>query len=273
VKVLITGGKGFIGSHLMEIIPDSVSYDLKNGEDIRNARQLQNIIEKNGITDIVHLAAQTSVANAWDNPTDYYSHNITGTSVVIETAIKCGIKRIIYASSASVYTYTENPYAASKATQEVLFKVRENSIYSVGFRFMNVYGKGQNSAYGTVIPAFTKGIQEGKIKIFGDGTQTRDFVHVDDVCKGLKLALDREFNPRFYRNINMDLGTGKAYSVKEVAFLLMGILGKKVEIEYTPPRKEAQHSVANMETIKRIYEFEPSIPFVQGLERLLEEGL
>jgi UDP-glucose 4-epimerase len=270
MKVLITGGKGFIGSHLMEKIPDAISYDLKDGEDIRNIGQLKNTIEKNGITDIIHLAAQTSVAHAWDNPTDYYSHNITGTSCVIEAAIKYGIKRIIYASSASVYGYMENPYAASKAVQEVLFKVRENSIYSVGFRFMNVYGKGQNPAYGTVIPAFIKGIQEGKIKIFGDGTQTRDFIHVDDVCKGIKLALDREFNPRFYRNINMDLGTGKAYSVKEVAFLLMGILGKKAEIEYTPPRKEMQHSVANLATIKRIYEFEPEVSFIKGLERLVE---
>ena len=168
MKYLITGSLGFVGSHLMEKIDNAIGYDLKSGQDIRDKNQLSSYMKK--VDAVIHLAAQTSIAHAWDDPTDYYSHNVVGTSNVIETAIKCGVKKIIYASSASIYFPLDNPYSHSKAICEDLFKIRQDKISCIALRFMNIYGKGQNPSYGTVIPSFYKGIKNGNIQSGGQRT-------------------------------------------------------------------------------------------------------
>ena len=159
-RILVTGSEGFIGSYLMELIPEAIGFDLKSGQDIRDKQQLASYLK--GIDVVVHLAAQTSIANAWDDPVNLYSHNILGTANVIEESIKAGVKKIVFASSASIYQPYDNPYSFSKYVCEGLFKTRKDEMQNILLRFMNVYGKGQNPSYGTVIPTFYKGIKKEK---------------------------------------------------------------------------------------------------------------
>lgn len=270
-KTLVLGSEGFIGRHLMTLLEDASGYDLKDGQDIRIKEQLESYME--GVDVVVHLAAQTAVSRCWDDPVDFYSHNILGTANVIETAIKCKVKKIIYASSASVYSPLENPYSLSKTVCEDLFRLRAKEIDTIAFRFMNVYGKGQNPAYGTVIPAFYQGIQKGEITIFGDGSYTRDYVHVKDVATVLWLATQKKYYNKFKGFNVMDLGTGKSTSVKEVAEKLMKTLDKKAKIKYVKPRPEIKHMTANITKLKKLFEYRPVIDFDKGLYMLKGEGI
>jgi UDP-glucose 4-epimerase len=225
-----------------------------------------------GCEAVVHLAALTSLPKSWEDPSEEYLNNVVGTSNVLECAIKSGIKRIVYASSSSIYGMAENPYAASKAMNELLMEVRKDEIQSIGFRFFNVYGTGQNPDYGMVIPAFIKGIKKGEITIYGDGSKTRDFIHVDDICNMLAFAATCELRKEFPKSVVMDLGTGRSISIKELAYLLMAIMDKEAEIKYEAPRKECEHSLAKTEGAVAF--FQPTlISLPQGLKRLLKEGL
>src|SRR4030042_5790189 len=201
--ILVTGSRGFIGSYLLKEIK-AEGYDLKSGLDIRDRLQLS--LHLKGVDTVVHLAAQTSIQHAWDDPAELYSHNILGTANVIEESIKAGVKKIIFASSAAVYQPHDNPYAFSKYVDEGLFRVRKDEIKSVLLRFMNVYGKGQNPFYGTVIPAFFTGIKKGKISIYGDGENTRDYIHVTDIVYAIKKEIELEPTQKV---TVMDIGTGR----------------------------------------------------------------
>lgn len=263
-RILITGSKGFIGSHLMRLV-DGVGYDLKSGQDVRDKEQLESYIK--GADYVVHLAAQTSIAHAWNDPTDYYSHNILGTSNVIELALKHKVK-IIYASSASVYQPFENPYSLSKYVCEKMLELRKPDV--VAFRFMNVYGKGQNKNYGTVIPAFYEGFKSKKgIKIYGDGNQTRDFIHVKDIVMAIKMVIDKDFKGTYI----MDLGTGKSISVNKLADMYEELFKRKVKRNHIPERPEVKHSKADTSKVKRFLEFIPHISLKEGLKMTMEEGI
>lgn len=268
MKVLVSGASGFIGSHLMETLDDCVGYDLKTGQDIRDLEQLDSYMKYADI--VVHLAAQTSIANAWDNPVELYSHNILGTANVIQSAIKNKVKKIIYASSASIYQPHDNPYAISKFTDEGLFETHKDQIQSVGMRFMNVYGKGQNRAYGTVIPAFYEGFKSKKgIKIYGDGKQTRDYIHVSDICRFIKLAIDTDNKQQ---HLVLDVGTGKSVSVNKLADMFQSLM-HKTKIKYIPARKEVKFSKANTYNQTEIFNFKPLITLEEGLRKVVEEGI
>lgn len=270
-KVLITGSRGFIGSHLLKALPHARGFDLKDGKDIRNRRQLRRAMK--GVDVVVHLAAQTSVADAWVDPVDYYSHNVLGTANVIETALFCGVEHVVYASSASVYAPLDNPYSLSKAVCEDLFRLRADKLKTIAFRFMNVYGKGQNPSYGTVIPAFYKGIKKGKIKVYGDGKQTRDFIRVEDVAAVLALATKTVYADKFSGFTVMDLGTGTSVSVNRLAQKMMQTMGLTAQIEYTPARREARQSVANTRLVKKYFNYTPIFDLETGLDLINLEGL
>jgi UDP-glucose 4-epimerase len=271
MKVLITGARGFIGSHLKELIDGAVTYDLKDGQDIRDKKKLKKYMKDVDV--VVHLAAQTSIKHAWDDPADYYSHNVVGTANVIETAIECGVKHIVYASSASVYSPLENPYSLSKTICEDLFRLRQDKIKCIAFRFMNVYGKGQNPSYGTVIPSFYKGIKKGKISIYGDGKQTRDYVRVEDVCWILNLATLPEYSDQFEGFSVMDLGTGKGVSVNHLAKIMMKKMNKKAEIEHIPARREVRYSVGDIKMLVEKFDYEPVLDLNAGLGLVMKEGV
>lgn len=272
MKTIILGSSGFIGSHLLKIMSDAIPYDLKEGQDILDTELLAKTME--GCDVVIHLAAFTSVAQCWENPLEVYKNNVLGTANVIKIAQQTKVKRIIFASSSAIYSPVDNPYSASKAMCEGLFQVHKDEMKSICFRFFNVYGKGQNPSYGTAVPAFITGIQEkGEINVYGSGEQTRDFIHVDDVCKVLKQAAEADYKNDFPPFITMDLGTEKPTSVHELAYILMGMIQKSVKVNYLPKRKEAKDSLANIELVQKLYSFQPSISLTEGLKKLVQEGI
>ena len=210
-SVLVTGGGGFIGTHLCQHLHNSghqvISLDTMHTDshpwecitaDIRDSLQFD------GIDYIVHLAAQISVPRSIDNPDETLSVNVDGTKSIISAAESAEVKKIIFASSAAVYGDCEHvpisedsplipqsPYAVSKIVGEEL--LRMSNIETCSLRFFNVYGPGQSSegGYAAVIPAFKKAISLGKeCTIFGDGTQVRDFIHVNDLVQIISLCLE-----------------------------------------------------------------------------------
>ena len=231
-SVLVTGGSGFIGTHLCRHLHglghNVISLDIMHTDshpwecitaDIRDGLQFD------GIDYIVHLAAQISVPQSIVNPDETLSINVDGTKSIISAAETAGIKKIIFASSAAVYgdcdqipiseeasLIPQSPYAVSKIVGEELL-LRSN-IATCSLRFFNVYGPGQSSegGYAAVIPAFKKAISLGKeCTIFGDGTQVRDFVHVHDLVRIIGLCLETEELPR-----EMNVASGIGISLLEL---------------------------------------------------------
>ena len=210
-SVLVTGGNGFIGTHLCRHLQglghhvlslDIIHTDSHPWECI--TADIRDDLQFDGIDYIVHLAAQISVPESIDNPDVTLSINVDGTKSIISAAEAAGAKRIIFASSAAVYGDCEeiptteeatlipqSPYAVSKIVGEEL--LLRSEIETCSLRFFNVYGPGQSSegGYAAVIPAFKKAISLGKeCTIFGDGTQVRDFIHVHDLVRIIGYCLE-----------------------------------------------------------------------------------
>ena len=245
-SVLVTGGSGFIGTHLCQYLHslgnhvislDTMHTDSHPWEcitaDIRDSLQFDRIDY------IVHLAAQISVPQSINNPDETLSINVDGTKSIISAAETVGVKKIIFASSAAVYgdcdqipisegapLIPQSPYAVSKIVGEEL--LLRSKIETCSLRFFNVYGPGQSSegGYAAVIPAFKKAISLGKeCTIFGDGTQVRDFVHVHDLVRIIGLCLETEELPR-----EMNVASGIGISLLE----LIGTLNE-LHPEMLPP--------------------------------------
>ena len=225
-SVLVTGGGGFIGTHLCRLLYNKghnvISLDVMHTDshpwecitaDIRDGLQFDEIDW------IVHLAAQISVPRSIDNPDETLSINVDGTASILSAAEVADVKKIIFASSAAVYGDCEiipipesapltpqSPYAVSKIVGEEL--LRRSDISTCSLRFFNVYGPNQSAegGYAAVIPAFKKAIELGKeCKIFGDGTQVRDFIHVNDLVRIILLALESAELPT---ELNVASGSG-----------------------------------------------------------------
>lgn len=232
----MTGGAGFIGTHLCKHLHDSghqiISLDCNHVGDkpwgCVNA-DIRDSLELDGIDIIVHLAAQISVPISIEHPDETLSVNVDGTSSIIAAAESSGVKRILFASSAAVYGDSDqvpvseeapltpqSPYAVSKIIGEEL--LRRSEIESCSLRFFNVYGPNQSAegGYAAVIPAFKKAIAEGKeCTIFGDGTQIRDFIHVDDLVRIIGLAIAAEKLP-----LELNIASGEATSLLDLIEIL-----------------------------------------------------
>ena len=225
-SVIVTGGNGFIGTHLCKhlhqsghsvISLDVIHTDSHPWECI--TADIRDDLSFDGIDCIIHLAAQISVPRSIDNPDETLSVNVDGTASIISAAESANVTKIIFASSAAVYGDCEtipipedaplipqSPYAVSKIVGEEL--LRRSEIETCSLRFFNVYGPGQSSegGYAAVIPAFKKAISLGnEFTIFGDGTQVRDFVHVHDLVRIIGLCLETRDLPR---EMNVASGTG-----------------------------------------------------------------
>jgi len=299
-KALVTGGAGFIGSHLVDTLVkegcDVVVLDDLSAGSLSNLKHVKDKITfyKGNIQDqkilmkaaencevIFHQAAIVSVTKTVDNPVDSAHTNDLGTLLVLESARQNKVKRVVLASSCAVYgddpllPKHENmppkpmsPYAVQKLTGELYARIYYDlyGLETVCLRYFNVYGPRQDpsSPYSGVISIFmTKAVSKKSPVIYGDGKQYRDFVFVKDVVKSNLLAATAEDAAGQTFNI----GIGKNVSINTLWDMICLLSGLNIEPEYRPPRPgDILESVASIEQAKLAMGFEADYSFEKGLE-------
>jgi len=301
-KAVVTGGAGFIGSHLAEelvrrgwqviIIDDLSTGKRRNIEElldkiefvedsILDLTQLQKLFQ--GIDFVFHHAAIPSVPRSIDNPLASHEVNTTGTLNVLIAAKDNAVKKVIYASSAAVYgdnpslpkredmlPNPQSPYAVTKLAGEYYCQAFRE-VYGLAtacLRYFNVYGPRQDpdSQYAAVIPRFIKAASEGKTPIiFGDGEQTRDFIFVKDAVEANILTAESQSCGVF------NIGMGKSATINELANLILSITGSKAKPVYQEPRPgDIRHSVADISKAKG-FGYEPKYKLEEGLRQTIKE--
>ena len=297
MKVLVTGGVGFIGSHIIEklnaencqvVIVDNLSTGLRENVpanvkfiemDICNI-QLLKVFEQEQFDAVIHLAAQTMVPVSLERPDYDCQVNICGTVNVLDACRKTGVKRIIVASSAAVYgdlesvpmiessqTIPTSFYGLSKLTVEKYLAMyyRVYGLEYIVLRFANVYGERQgDGGEGGVVSIFTRLVsQGGYLNIFGDGSQTRDFIYVGDVANANYQAL---MTP--YTNDVYNISTQTETSVNELVNILEKVSGRSVEKVCTPMREGDiyRSMLSNDKAVKKL-DWKPIMSLTEGLAR------
>ncbi len=297
-KILVTGALGFVGTQVVECLlaqgKTVVAYDWRVAHerprsrkgvtfvqgDVRDRSAVEEALS--GVTGVVHLAAQVSVAESVHNPHETFLHNVVGTEAVFEAVRSANIARIVYASSAAVYGDSDNtpkeetdalapisPYAASKEIDEHIAAVyaRAYGVSSCGLRFFNVYGPGQNAehAYASVLARWVAAIKADKpITVYGNGEQTRDFVHVRDVARAVVAALDGNASGVY------NVASGTEIALTAVAKALENAFGRPLSVVHKPVRSgDIVRSVASIEKIKRELGWTPEIAFGTGVRELV----
>ena len=296
-KVLVTGASGFIGSNLSKLLKKShfevVTTDLAGNVDLKaDIRHLEREnLNLNDFYSVVHLAAKISVPESFENPELYYEVNVNATEKLFEQCIKAEVPRIVFASSAAVYGEVEggimvvgsenppmSPYAETKILGERMASELSNQSTRITcLRFFNVYGPGQSysSPYASAVPIFIQKLFRKKpITIFGNGDQTRDFIHVSDVCKAISNSF--EFEIPVYSAYN--LGTGESISINNLIKCLRGIFSdfgyETEEPIYSSPREgDILHSVADMATNAPFYYQTEKTEISEGLRDLIKRTL
>ncbi len=312
--LLVTGGAGFIGSSFVKIALDrgfqirvldnlsagteEMASKLREMEvdvligDVRDS-ELLDIVMKD-VDAVVHLAAQVSVPISVQNPDETASINIDGTNTLLSKCSKFGIKRFIMASSAAVYGENENlplsekdavdllsPYAESKWKNEFqISKARNDGMEAVALRLFNVYGIGQrpDSAYAAVIPKFVDLMVQGKApQVHGDGLQTRDFIHVNDVCEAIFTFLDPIWSGDSYHVFNVATQTriSLVNLIDEINSSLAEVAQSHVPLEpkFGPVRPgDIHHSMADITRLKDATNWRPAIKFSEGIREVVTEA-
>jgi UDP-glucose 4-epimerase len=306
MRIVITGGAGFIGSNLAEELSKEKDNEVITVDDlstgrIENIQTLgkfnQNIKFVNGsVTDldllrgifkdvdyVFHQAAIPSVPRSVKDPIASNNANVNGTLNVLVAAKDCGVKKVIYASSSSVYGDTPklpkredmmpnplSPYAVTKLMGEYYCEVF-NEVYglkTVSLRYFNVYGPRQDpySDYAAVIPRFINRVLENKPPvIYGDGEQTRDFTFVKDVVKANVLAAKSDANGVY------NIAYGNRISINELANVIMKLIGRNLTLIYDAPREgDVKHSLGDISKAKKNLGYEPRYSLEKGLQGTIE---
>ena len=303
-RYAVTGGAGFIGSHIVHrLVADGhevmVVDDLSTGArenllavwkdivflegSICDRKALERVFE--GAECVFHQAALASVKRSVDDPLSTNRTNVEGTLNVLEVARRSGVRRVVYASSSSVYgdaptlpkheqmvPAPKSPYAVSKLAGEYYCRVYAElfGLGTVSLRYFNVFGPRQDpgSPYAAVVPIFVKAILEGaQPTVFGDGEQSRDFTYVDNVVQANLLAARAEGAPGHVFNV----GCGGSFTLNELIKKLGKILGMDVTPIYAPERPgDVRHSRADIQRARRALGYEPSLGFEEGLKRTVE---
>lgn len=297
-KFLITGGAGFVGSHLAEelikkgevvtILDDLNTGKMSNLEkiidkinfvkgDIRDKNILKEICKnKDGI---FHLAARASVQESFSKPEEYKDVNVKGTENVFKQAKEYGIK-VVYASSSSVYgnpieipikedapQNPINPYAQTKVDKEKLAeKYAKEGLKVIGMRYFNIFGERQSKEYAGVVKLFLERI-ENKLppKINGDGLQARDFIYVKDVANANIMAMESNVDYAFF-----NVGTNSNISVLELAKTIIKAKNLELEPIFGPELKgDVKITIADNNFIRKSLNWNPTITIQEWLEQKL----
>lgn len=304
MKALVTGGSGFIGSNIVKKLTEMGGVEVrvldnlssgniinishligKNvefiGGDVRDYTSVERAME--GVDVVFHLAASVGRQRSLDNPQSDSEINLIGTINVLEAMRKMGTQRIVYSSSAAMFgelitptideghpQNADSPYGVSKLAAEkmILAYTGIYDITGICLRYFNIYGVNQRyDLYGNVIPIFAKRIFSGEpITIYGDGTQTRDFVNAEDVARANILAA------KFGGHTDVfNLGSGDSVTINWLAETMQRIVGKNVGIKYAPERPaDVKHCKANAGKAAQILGFKASVGLEEGLERYME---
>ncbi len=311
MNILITGGAGFIGSTLADKLLkiesnnvividnfndyysttlkeknikhnlDNKNYKLYRG-DICDKNLLSKIFEENQIDVVVHIAASAGVRPSIENPLSYVKNNIEGTVNIVEVMKENGIKKIVFASSSSIYgnckeeIFSEDlkvsepisPYAASKsACEQFLYTYSKLfDIQVVALRFFTVFGPRQRPDL--AIRKFIDLIKENKpIPVYGDGTTIRDYTYVDDIVDGIISAIN--YNDTPYEIIN--LGGGAPVSLNQMIETIEKVLNKKATIEHLPMQLgDVNKTAADITKAKKLLNYNPKTSFKEGVIKFIE---
>jgi len=302
MRIFITGGAGFIGIHLckklLELNHDVTVYDNFSNSlqenfdseinqkvtvvsgDILDISKLVTSMQNHEI--VIHLAAQISVPESVKNPKLTFDVNVNGTHNVLESCKKNKISKIIAASTAAVYqnvsektilnessvTEPSSPYGSSKLEMENMINdfTQTHNVNAIILRLFNVYGIGQSPEYAGVITKFLSDIKSNNsLTIFGDGSQTRDFVHVNDVVSAIILSIDSS-NFGLY-----NVATGKSVTILDLAHLLIEQSKKKLDVVFEEQQKgDIKFSHASISKINQNLAFSPRYTITEGIKSLIK---
>ena len=296
---LVTGGAGFIGSHIAERL-------VRDGHTVRVVDNLSTGSEANlagfrkdlelvvgdlrdpevcrktcaGVEQVFHLAALPSVPRSLEDPWGSHDHNVNATVRLLMAARDAGVRRVVFSSSSSIYGDTptlpkvesqeplpRSPYAAAKLAgeQAVLAYARSGLVQGVALRYFNVFGPRQSpaSAYAAVIPIFFKAAQRGTpAPVFGDGQHTRDFTYIDNVVQAnLRAAVSEQAN-----GWAINVGAGQRTSLLGLIELIGQVTGTKVAVEHRPARPgDVRDSQADLTRGAELLGYRPDVTLLEGL--------
>ena len=298
MKYVVTGGSGFIGSHLTEKLIKqggvvTVLDNLNTGKE-KNLELIKEKIEfvKGSILDtklleeitknvdgVFHQAALASVQDSFTKPDEYYDVNVNGTENVFKLSKKHDFK-VVYASSSSVYGNPTriptkesddknpiNPYAETKLkAEELATQYSKMGVSVIGLRYFNVFGKRQSKEYAGVIKLFLEQIRnELPPKINGNGTQSRDFVHVDDVVNANIMSMNSDVTHEFF-----NVGTNSSITVRDLAKTVIEASGLDIEPIFGPGLEgDVDKTIANIDLIKQKIGWKPSVMLVDWLKEII----
>ena len=296
MRVLVTGGAGFIGSNIVRLLVAegyavTVLDDLSSGYrcnldpfptvrfvegDVRDPEAVSRAVA--GAEVIFHLAASVGNTRSIEHPIEDSEINVIGTLRVLEAARRTGVRKVVFSSSAGIFgelktlpirgdhpVEPDSPYGASKLGAEklCLAYAKLYPLECVCLRYFNVYGVNQRyDAYGNVIPIFAHRMWHGlPVIIFGDGEQTRDFVNVRDVAQAnYKAALSTGISGAF------NVASGTRITINRLAALMCEASGIQATIKYGPPRRgDVRHSLADISAARAAFGYEPTVGLAEGL--------
>jgi UDP-glucose 4-epimerase len=303
MRIFITGGAGFIGTHLCKKLLE-LNHEVTVYDNFSNSLQ-ENLISKikqkitlisGDILDhsklvtsmknhdvVIHLAAQISVSESIKNPKFTFDVNVNGTQNVLDACLENNIVKIIATSTAAVYRNTStkiildenspveplSPYGKSKLEMEnkIIDFTSLHNIDATILRLFNVYGIGQSLEYAGVITKFKENIQNNlPLIIFGDGSAIRDFIHVDDVIDAIILGISPSKNSIY------NIASGTSISISDLAKMMIAISHKYISISYKSSRSgEIMFSDTDISLAKENLKFNPKISLKRGLEQFLSE--
>jgi nucleoside-diphosphate-sugar epimerase len=302
--VAVTGGAGFIGSHLVDALC-TLGAEVVALDDLSNGRRANlagagaaarfvegSIASEAALDDVLagadvafHLAAKGSVPQSIEMPARYHEVNVGGTLAVLEACRRHGVRRVVYSASSSAYGDQPgqpkvehmvpdpcSPYAYSKLACEYLMRTwaRCYGVETVSLRYFNIFGPRQrhDSPYAAVVPIFAERIRAGEAPVvYGDGTQSRDFTHVANAVHANLLAGSR---PGRLAGETVNIACGTSHSLLELLERMSALLGRPAAPEFRPARLgDVMHSCASIDAARTLLGYEVIVPFDEGLRTTL----